>query len=256
MGGRIRVSAEQPVRKSAAPQWSRRELLAFGWLPFFHHRHISLNGAHFRILRNGQSNHRYLFIHGDEETARQVLLQFMQTHEGTAFLIEGHTRNVTIDGGQLDPNRMFSRTGAEADLKSQNPNWTPPQVQSALQTLDRERPYFLQVLLPPDRGRLVALHNNSEQYSVMDEVPISDSVSMRDPSDPHAFFLCTDPGDYAILMQAPYNVVLQQKKPQVDDGSLSRLCAMRGIRYVNLEVRMGNADKQTEMLRWLDVNLP
>jgi hypothetical protein len=250
------VSEGQAGRKWAARQLSRRELLAFGWLPFFHRRHISLNGAHFRIVRTGQSSRRYLVIHGDEETARQVLLQFMQTHEGTAFIIESHTRNVPINGGQLDPNRMFSRVGAEADLKSQNPNWTQQQVQAALNILDRGRPHFLQILLPPDRSRLVALHNNSPQYSVLDEAPRSDSVSMRDPSDPHAFFLCTEPADYAILMQAPYNVVLQQKKPPADDGSLSRLCALRGIRYVNLEVRMGNADKQTEMLRWLDVNVP
>jgi hypothetical protein len=50
--------------------------------------------------------------------------------------------------------------------------------------------------------------------------------------------------------------VLQQKKPAEDDGSLSRLAANRGVRYVNLEVRMGNSDRQTEMLRWLDSVLP
>jgi hypothetical protein len=50
--------------------------------------------------------------------------------------------------------------------------------------------------------------------------------------------------------------VLQQKKPESDDGSLSRLAAHRGVRYVNLEVRQGNVDRQLEMLRWLDWNLP
>jgi hypothetical protein len=50
--------------------------------------------------------------------------------------------------------------------------------------------------------------------------------------------------------------VLQQKKPEGDDRSLSRLAARRGVCYVNLEVRHGNADRQLEMLRWLEWNLP
>jgi hypothetical protein len=250
------VTAGRGGRRSAALPWSRREFLAVGWIPFFGGKHVSLDGARFRIVRNGRSSRRFLVIHGDEETARQVLTDFMETHQGTAFLIESRTRNVPIGGGELDPNRMFSRAGAEASLKSLNPNWTQAQLQAALDALDRGRNRLLQALLPPDRGLLVALHNNSEQYSVTDEMPLSDAVSLRDPDDPHAFFLCTDPADFAVLKQSPYNAVLQQKKPEEDDGSLSRLAAKRGIRYVNLEVRMGNADKQTEMLRWLDVNLP
>jgi hypothetical protein len=111
-------------------------------------------------------------------------------------------------------------------------------------------------LFPRDRRLLIALHNNSEQYSVKDEVPISDATSIREPDNPHAFFLCTDPADFKLISESGYNVVLQQKKTQQDDGSLSRLAAERGARYVNLEVRMGNADRQAEMLRWLDWILP
>ena len=239
-----------------ALSFSRRQFLAFGWFPFFRPKHISLAGARFRIVRNGSPKRHYLLIHGDEETARQVLTRFMETHEGTAFLIETHTRNVGIDKGEIDPNRMFSRAGAEASLKMLNAEWTAQQMQIALTLLDRGRERLVSALLPPRKGLLVALHNNSEEYSVNDEIPISDSVSLREPANPHAFFLCTDPGDFAMLAKSPYNVVLQQKKPEGDDGSLSRLAAHRGVRYVNLEVRQGNADRQLEMLRWLDWNLP
>jgi len=235
---------------------SRRDMLAFGWLPFFRPKHIRMNGARFDIVRNGGSKRRYLLIHGNEETARQVLERHMDTHEGTAFLIEGHTRNIAINGGELDPNRMFSRAGAEANLKTLNPGWTPQQLQSALTELDRGREHLLKALLPRDGGLLTALHNNSEQYSVTDEIPISDSTSIREPANPHAFFLCTDPSDFALLSQSGYNVVLQQKKPEEDDGSLSRIAAHRGLRYVNIEVRMGNSDRQAEMLRWMDWTLP
>lgn len=240
-------------RRHALP---RRQFLILGWLRFFRPSHISLAGARFRILRNGRSKRRYLQIHGDEETARAVLTSHMKTHEGIAYLVEGHQRNVPVNGGEVDPNRMFSRTGAEASLKRLNPAWTAPQLSAALALLDRGRPHLVKALFPPAGGLLVSLHNNSEEYSVADEQPISDAVSLREPANPHAFFLCTDPADFRTLATSPYNVVLQQKKPQEDDGSLSRLAASSGVRYVNLEVRMGNSDRQAEMLRWLDWNLP
>ncbi|HLI82550.1 MAG TPA: hypothetical protein VKV17_01465 [Bryobacteraceae bacterium] len=241
----------------AAP--SRREFLAigFGWFPLFRNRgQVALAGARFRILRNGKKpRHHYLHIHGDEETARQVLESFMEVHPGVAFLIENKTRNVSIMSGELDPNRMFSREGAEVNLKTLNPTWTYPQIDNALDILDHGRDRLVNAFLPPKGGLLVALHNNTEAYSVNDEVPISDSTSLRQPSDPHAFFICTDPADFRVLQTSPYNVVLQQKKPQQDDGSLSRLAAARAVRYINLEVERGNATRQAEMLEWLNTNL-
>ena len=242
---------------------SRREFLAFlslgplgEWWPLFRTRRVSLAGAHFRILRNGRSKRRYLLIHGDEQTAREVLTRHMETHEGIAYVIENHTRNVSLDGGEIDPIRIFSRAGAEANLKTLNPGWTPRQAQAALTALDRGREKLVRALVPPPGGLLVALHNNSEAYSVADEEPISDAASIRERTRPHAFFLCTDPKDFAILATSPYNVVLQQRVPKQDDGSLSRLAAARGVRYLNLEVQLGHSGRQQEMLAWLEWNLP
>ncbi|HWB86654.1 MAG TPA: hypothetical protein VG675_21095 [Bryobacteraceae bacterium] len=240
-----------------AARWSRREFLAFGWFPFFWRpRHISLAGARFCIIRHGRSSRRYLFIHGNEETSREVLTRHMKTYHGVAYLIEGHTRNVPIDSGEIDPNRMFSRVGAEANLKELNPKWTPEQIRHALDELDRGRPRLVRALFPPGRGLLVALHNNSEDYSLADEKPISDAISIRDPGNLHAFFLCTDPNDYKILASSPYNALLQQHGPKEDDGSLSRLATARGVRYVNLEVRNGDLERQLTMLSWLEQHLP
>jgi hypothetical protein len=234
---------------------SRREFLAFGWLPFLQPRHIRLAGANFRSVRNGHSTRRYLLIHGNEETARKVLLLHMETHEGIAWLAENHTRNIAVESAQIDPNRMFSRTGAEASLKRLNPDLGPDRLQAALTLLDRGREHLVRALFPPKGGLLVALHNNSEGYSVKDEVDISDETSLREPGNPHAFFLCTDPADFTALKTSPYNVVLQQHAPKVDDGSLSRLAAARNVRYVNLEVGLGHPDRQREMMRWLDWNV-
>lgn len=238
---------------------SRREFLAyasiFGWFPFFRSKHVSLAGARFRIYRNGSSKRRYLLIHGDESTARDVLTRHIRAHEGVAYVVESQTREVSIQSGHLDPNRMFSRVGAEANLRKLNPDWSPEKMQAALAELDRGRDKLLHDLLPPPGGLLIALHNNSSRYSVNDEEPISDQKSIREPGNPHAFYLCTDPGDYQILSQSAYNVVLQQHGPKEDDGSLSRLAAARGIRYVNLEVALGHSGRQKEMLDWLEYTL-
>jgi hypothetical protein len=236
---------------------SRRQLLALGF-PFFfwRKRRIRLEGAKFDIVRRGRSTRRYIHIHGNEETARQILRAHMKTHAGIAFLIEGERRNVSVDGGILDPNRMFSRPGAERSLRTLNPNWSAEQIGAALDKLDRGRDRLVRALLPGNGGRLIAVHNNSEGYSVRDEVPISDRVSLADESHPHEFFLCTQVGDYEKLAASPYNVVLQNRTPPDDDGSLSRLAAKRGVRYVNLECALGNGAKQREMLEWADRQLP
>ena len=177
----------------------------------------------------------------------------MQSQEGAAFEIENQSRNVPIAGGRIDPNRMFSRAGAEADLNKLNPDWTPAQIGAALALLDRGRARLIHALLPPRGGLLVALHNNTGEYSVADEESLSDRGFVPRPDHPHAFYLCTDPADYQVLTASGYNIVLQQHGPE--DGSLSRLCATRGVRYVNVETARGDLTTQVDMLNWLEWKL-
>ncbi len=210
----------------------------------------------FQTIRNGRSKRRYVWIHGNERTARAVLLDHIKRHEGTANLVRSTARNIKLLDGVIDPNRLFSREGAEANLRKLNPQWTPGKIAEALDRLDRVREATVRALLPPKDGLLIALHNNSEAYSVRDEVAIADRVSLRDERHPHEFFLCTGESDFETLKTAPYNAVLQNRVPKEDDGSLSRLAALRGVRYVNLEVALGNAQKQREMLDWAELRLP
>jgi hypothetical protein len=102
---------------------------------------------------------------------------------------------------------------------------------------------------------LVALHNNGPDYSVRDEVPISDAVAMNDAAHPDEFMLCTIKSDFEMLSGGPFNVVLQNRAPKEDDGSLSRLCAARNVRYVNVEAAPEHADAQRRMLEWIEVVL-
>ena len=249
--------------------YSRREFLLFGslfvqlfgWIPWFRPKEILLAGARFQIIRSKapkhvkQPNRRYVLLHGNEETARQVLTGHLPGHRGTAYVIDSKTRNVPIGDGVIDPNRMFSRFGAEANLKKLNPTWNDGQLTDALDLLDMHREKLLHALLAGGSDLTVALHNNGDEYSVNDETPISDERSIKEPDNPHAFFLCTDRNDYDTLAVSPYNVVLQQHVRASDDGSLSRRAAARRQRYVNVEVKLGDAARQRQMLEWLEAHL-
>lgn len=216
----------------------------------------TLAGIEFEILGTGDSPRRYLLIHGNEQTAREVLQAHMRNRPGTALLVTGTERLVTLSGLRLDPNRMFSRQGAERNLSLLNPSAARATISSALDQLDAERPALLAAILPPPGGLIVTIHNNLTGYSVESEIGIGDSVSLPTRGTPHEFFLVTNESDFEILSRSPFNVVLQKSSRGEDDGSLSRLCAARGIRYVNIEARLGNAAGQRAMLEWLEANLP
>jgi len=211
--------------------------------------------ARFRVLRRGASSRRYLHIHGDETSAREVLLAHMKHSHGVAFLVRSQWRTVPLLGGRVDPNRMFSRAGAEANLRKLNPDWNEAKLKAALDALDRARPGFLKAVRPPAGGLLIAVHNNSSGYSVHDEVPISDLVSLKNPGHPREFLLCTDPGDFDVLRTFRWNVVLQQEAPPSDDGSLSRLAAREKFRYLNIETPRGDFARQQLLLAAIDDEL-
>jgi len=236
---------------------SRREfLLVAGFLPFFgRHDRVKMAGISFRVENKGSSPHRYLHIHGDETTARQVLMEQVNSHGGKALFIQSETRTVPLGSGRIDPNRMFSGEGAAKNLRALNLNWSEAQISNAALALEKDRHKFLKAIRPPRGGRIVALHNNSNGYSVESEVAISDKKSLKDAANPHEFFLATDPADFDKLAGSPFNVVLQNTAPKDDDGSFSRLAARLGIRYINLECGLGKIERQREMLGWLEGNL-
>jgi hypothetical protein len=231
---------------------SRRALI-FGFPGLFHRNHEEVCGVQFRVMRYGHSPRRFIMIHGNEDTARDVLSTYMLDHEGVAYIVTGKDRNVEIQGVKIDPNRMFSRVGAERSIQNLNTDLAPEKAAGVLSFLDRHREKLLKQLIPPKGSRLFALHNNRD-YSVQDEIADSDQTSIKQPDTPRNFFLCTSPADYEVLKQSPFNVVLQSK-PDPDDGSLSRLAARRGFRYINLECAIGDYEGSLQRVRWLDDRL-
>ena len=236
----------------------RRSFLASACLPFwpFRSRQQRIAGVRFDIIRHGRSTHRYFHVHGNEVTARELLYEHMKKFKGTGFTVRSLTRQVPLGALEIDPNRMFSSEGAERNLRRVNVDLSEAAMQNALLYLERDRRKFVKTILPPEGGLLIALHNNGPGYSVRTEVPISDAVSLADPENPREFMLTVNRADFEILKTSPFNVVLQDKAPPDDDGSLSRLCTKLGVRYVNIEARLGNLDGQRRMLEFIEAKLP
>jgi len=241
---------------------SRRDLVALsvagplvGWTPWFRPKEIVIGGARFRIIRNRRSTRRYVLLHGDDDAARQLLVSHLQSRRGTAYLMESATREVVINGGKVDPNRMFSRAGAEASLRSLNPGWSAEQISAALDLLDSQRERLLNALIPPDHGLLISLNSNAGANTVAEAAAVGDQRSLPQPQSPQALFWCTDPADYQTLAASPYNVVLARRGRARDDGSLGRRAAIRDVRYLGIESPPGGHAAQGEMLVWADTHL-
>jgi hypothetical protein len=222
-------------------------------VPWWRPKEIAVGEARFRIVRNRRSTRRYVLLNGDADATRQLLLHHMESQRGTAYLIEGTTREVAIAGGKLDPNRMFSRAGAEDSLRSLNPGWNQGQLAAALDQLDRQREKLLDVLFPPDRGLLIAMGGGGS--SVSDVPAAGDRRSLPQPDNRQAFYLCTDATDYPALAASPYNVVLAGPVRARDDGSLERRAAARNICFLQIEAAPSDAAAQRDMLAWAEAHL-
>ena len=229
----------------------------FLFLPlFFLQLNISFGEISFDMVKKGKSDRRYIWLHGDEKTAKMALNDHMRSNEGIAFLIKSETREVSVKDGLIDPNRIFSPEGAKKNLHKYNPNWSNKKKVSVLSAMDQDREKFLNAIFPTDGNLLIALHNNFKGYNIYQEVAKSDTLSIKKNQNPRDFFLCTNREDFNILSKSPYNVVLQESYPEKDDGSLSWAALKWGVRYVNIEARLGWLSMQKKMLKYAHENLP
>ena len=215
----------------------------------------SLAGIEFDIVGNGKSHHRYIWLHGDEETARMALEYHMKHYSGLAFFIKNKKREIPFQSTIIDPNRIFSRDGAYHALRKFQPNWSPEDLKDALDKIENDKKIFLDILMPIQNGLLISVHNNFRGYNVYKENKKSQKTSIKSNENPRDFIICTDSKDFEKLSKGPFNVVLQNKFPKIDDGSLSWESLRRNVRYINVETRLGYLSKQKKMLRFIEETL-
>ena len=216
---------------------------------------ITFIGTRFNIIQNGDTPNRYIWLHGDEQTARMALEYHIDRYGGIAFFIESRTREIPFESTMIDPNRIFSRKGTYHALRKFKPDWQPGTLKKALDIIDVERDAFLDILMPSKSGVLISVHNNFRGYNVHMEKDKSQRVSIKSDQNPRDFIICTDSNDYDSLSDGPFNIVLQNIFPDHDDGSLSWEALRRGVRYLNIETRLGYLTQQKKMLSFVESNL-
>ena len=219
--------------------------------------YVDIAGVKFKVIKNGESNRRFIWVHGDEKTAAILLKRHLKDNYGTAFLIENSEREVFINGYVMDPNRIFSKAGAEKNLIKFNGKISKTAVDKTVDLIANDKENFFDKIIPPNGGLLIALHNNLRDYSIDKEIPFSTEVSLKNSEHPHHhnFFICTNRDDYNLLSKSPYNVVLQDIQPKKDNGSLSWFIARKGVRFINIETRLGYLSIQTKMLQYIEDHL-
>ena len=92
-------------------------------------------------------------------------------------------------------------------------------------------------------------------YPLEDELNDSDLYSIKKDENPRDFILCTNANDYQKLKDGPYSVVLQNSMKKNNNGSLSWAAIKHGIRYINIETRLGWLSQQRKMLQFVEKRL-
>ena len=102
---------------------------------------------------------------------------------------------------------------------------------------------------------VIALHNNSDvNYTIKSYLPSGEEAQNTkaihiNPSAIADDFIYTTENDFFEQFKArDINVILQDNKKYVNDGSLSVYCGKRGIPYVNIETEIGHFEAQMTLL--------
>ena len=181
-------------------------LLTFSFFSSLGLNTISFGGIEFDVVQNGESNRRYIWLHGDEQTAKMALDQHIKSNEGVAFYIKNKPlREVDYEGGLMDPNRLFSPSGIRQNILKYNPDWSSAKKRKIQTTFDTERDAFLKKIFPENGGLFIAIHNNFRGYNVNREIDRSDAVSIKSNQNPRDFILCTNRSDFELLAKSHFN---------------------------------------------------
>ena len=216
--------------------------------------------ATMKVYRSGPGK-VYFAPHHSETTCVQAALAVIKKRGGKLVqIINGGRRDIIFRLNDVeygfDPNRIFTASGIKATLinKKIRGNYSP----EAYQAVHDFAQQVLFILREMRSGTLIALHNNTTgAYSVLSYASggklasQASAVNVNSEMSPDDFFLVTTRRFFTHLKVAEYNVVLQSMAKMTDDGSMSVYCALRGIRYVNVEARSGHLAVQTKMIEAL-----
>jgi hypothetical protein len=209
----------------------------------------------------------------DSFLSQNPKILFLNLHEDESTSVAAATAHLQIVGGKLirlqhigdrnirfsfqgknylfDPNRIFTSAGRKDNLnKLSYFNATADSIIADFANI---------VLQPVHQAKLVvALHNNTNNnFSILSfkkggkEAKNASKLYINPKMDVDDFVLTTELTVFSFLKKKNINVVLQNNRNCVDDGSLSVYCGKRGIPYINIEAQDGHLDTQIQIIRTL-----
>ncbi len=201
----------------------------------------------------------FINLHDNERTSVNAALDYMKTKGGTMiYIFNFEKRNIafTLDGRNysFDPNRMFSRVGRIATLKTNSASYSPD-AEKALASF--ANPILQKFIV--NNNLVVAFHNNTDSnYSILTYkhlIDKSDSAGryfINPEMDPDDFILTNNREIFDTISSRNINTVWEIAINVVDDGSLSIYAGKNNIRYINVEAEHGHQAEQQRMLEAID----
>lgn len=218
---------------------------------------IKIGDHSFKIIQQyGGVNDKVLFlnVHEDEITSIETTEEYSKENP-VHFIRIAHesTRRLTFvhksKSYSVDPNRIYTRKGRKNTLKDGGKFSL-----AASKQVKSFANLFLQYL--SSREVIIAMHNNTDvNYSIKsylpggDEAQNTDLVHVNPEMDADDFVYTTEKTYYDKLVEKNINVILQDNKKFVNDGSLSVYCGINGIKYINIEAQKGHFDEQLQLIK-------
>lgn len=204
-------------------------------------------------IERADENITFLNVHEDETTSIEALEAYIKIEPINYFRLKHkETRRVAFTLGDesysVDPNRIFTRKGRKNTLKDGG-----KYSSKAAKEVKKLANQILERI--PENHAVIAMHNNTDvNYSIESYLPGGDEaentadIHISEKWDADDFIYTTDRAYFEAFKKLDLNVILQDNKNYVNDGSLSVYCGKRGIRYVNIETQKGHFDEQMNLI--------
>jgi hypothetical protein len=194
-----------------------------------------------------------LNVHEDEVTSIETLFAHSSLTPFDFFYLKHKgARRIQFDLDEeifsFDPNRIFTKKGRKMTLK-EGGNYS--------KKARKEAKKFAKEICKRIDGFsvVIALHNNSDvNYTIKSYLPSGEeaqntkAIHINPSAIADDFIYTTEYNFFEQYSALDINVILQDNKRYVNDGSLSVYCGKRGIPYINIETEIGHFEAQMTLL--------
>ena len=222
------------------------------------HTKLSLGDSALVIIEhaiNSKPDIIFLNLHENEATSIDALKVVADSIPIDYFYLEhGGERRVGFSKDKkqysIDPNRIYTELGRVATLEEND--------QFDEFGLNMSDYLAEQIIRKLRRGRfIISVHNNTpDNYSIESYLPEGNEAAntgklfINESADPDDFIYTTNHFVFEAAKRDQINVILQNEKTFVDDGSLSIYCGLMDKQYINVETEHGHLEEQVRLILW------